>query len=104
MRVYGGRKMNKKQSKHKEIIANTSYLSSIIVKAFLIAIFCIVGLTAIIFSCYYIDLLINVKNGKETNPLFSAYVIVSPSMVPTIDVNDAIVIKRIDNDKYNHYK
>ena len=45
--------------------------------------------------------MINVKNGKETNPLFSAYVIVSPSMVPTIDVNDAIVIKRIDNDKYN---
>ena len=35
------------------------------------------------------------------NPLFGAYVIVSPSMVPTISVNDGIVIKRVDNDQYD---
>ena len=82
-------------------IKNTGYLSKIVVKAFLIAILCVVGVSALVLSCYYVDLLVNVKNGKESNPLFGAYVIVSPSMVPTINVNDAIVIKRIDNDKYN---
>lgn len=94
---------NKKQlTKQKNLfLSNTGYLSGIIVKSFLIAILCIVGFSAVLFSCYYVDLLINVKSGKEVNPLFGAYVIVSPSMVPTINVNDAIVIKRLNNDNYN---
>ena len=40
---------------------------------------------------------------NTVSPLFvttTLYVIVSPSMVPTIMINDAIVIKRVDNDKY----
>ena len=49
---------------------------------------------------YLLDLFINVSNSGYKAPLFSTYTIVSPSMVPTININDAIVVKRIDNDKY----
>ena len=89
------------QAENSSFFKNTSYLSKLVVKSFLIAVLCVVGFSALIFSCYYVDLLVNVKKGNEKNPLFGAYVIVSPSMVPTIKVNDAIVIKRIDDDKYN---
>lgn len=50
-------------------------------------------------SFYFVDLLVNSNNGKT--PLFDTFVIVSPSMVPTIMINDAIIIKRVDNDQYN---
>ena len=92
---------NSNKIKNNVFLSNTGYLSGIVVKAFLIAILCVVGITGVLFTCYYVDLFVNVKNGKEVNPLFGAYVIVSPSMVPTIKVNDAIVVKRLDNDKYN---
>ena len=41
-------------------------------------------------------------NNEESSskPLFNGYIIVSQSMVPTINVNDGIVVKRVDNDKY----
>ena len=45
-------------------------------------------------------MLISTSKGDCKNPLFGAYVIVSPSMVPTIKINDAIIIKRMDHDKY----
>ena len=40
--------------------------------------------------------LVSLKMGNARYPLFGAYVIVSPSMVPTINVDDAVVIKRVD--------
>ncbi len=36
------------------------------------------------------------KDGDVNSPLISAYVIVSESMIPTIKVNDAIVITRVN--------
>ena len=92
---------NSNKVQKSSFLSNTGYLSGIVIKAFLVAILCVVGITGFLFTCYYVDLFVNVKNGKEVNPLFGAYVIVSPSMVPTIKVNDAIVVKRIDNDEYN---
>lgn len=77
------------------------YLTHFVLRAFMIAVFCVVGVSALVLSCYFVDLFINVKKGNTNNPLFGAYVIVSPSMVPTIKVNDAIVVKRVDNDMYN---
>lgn len=76
------------------------YASYFVVRSFLIAILCTMTLTSIAFLLYFGDMLLSVKEGNYKNPLFGAYVIVSPSMVPTIKINDAIVIKRIDNDKY----
>ena len=63
-----------------------------IVVFFVIFTLCVAG--------YFLDLFINVKTGNYNHPLFSGYVIVSQSMVPTINVNDAIVVKRVNNDKY----
>ena len=53
------------------------------------------------FVFYIADLYLNVYSGKHQNPMFGFYIIVTPSMVPTINVNDIIVVKRINNDRYN---
>ena len=70
------------------------YLSHFIARAFLIAVFCMMILISLIVFIYLGDLLFNVQTGHTNNPLFSTYVIVSESMVPTIEINDAIVVKR----------
>ena len=77
------------------------YLFHFIARAFLIAILFFLLLFGIILTIYFGDLFINSKSQSIKKPLFSAYIIVSPSMVPTIKINDAIIIKRIDNDGYN---
>ena len=53
------------------------------------------------FILYIFDLFFNVYSGKYQNPMFGFYIIVTPSMVPTINVNDGIVIKRVNHDGYN---
>ena len=82
-------------------IDNIKYLSHFVVRAFLIAIICLMLLVALLFGVYFTDMFINLSSGKASKPLFNSYIIVSQSMVPTINVNDGIVVKRIDNDKYN---
>ena len=47
----------------------------------------------------FIDLQKNIKNGENKQPLFGAYIIISPSMVPTINVEDAIIIQRKEADE-----
>lgn len=76
------------------------YLTHFVTRSFLIAVFCFMGLIGILVTVYFADLFLNASKGNFKNPLFNAYVIVSPSMVPTIKVNDAIVVKREDNNKY----
>lgn len=71
------------------------YLGHFAVRAFLIAVFIFFLLLLIFFVYYFGDLLYNAKVGNNKLPLFGAYVIVSPSMVPTIKINDAIVVKRV---------
>lgn len=80
-------------------IYTISYLTHFITRAFLIAVLCFFIIFGVLIVCYVGDLLLNANNSNK-NPLFSTYVIVSPSMVPTIKINDAIVIKRVDNDEY----
>lgn len=92
------RKTNKKLNHRIYVI---SYLSHFVTRAFLISILCFMVIFSLIVVVYVGDLLVNSKSGNNKNPLFSTYVIVSPSMVPTIMINDAIVIKRVDNDSYN---
>ena len=90
-------------SVHKKIynkIRVVSYVTHFVTRAFLIAILCFMVIFGGIILLYMGDLLVNSKNGDVNNPLFSTYVIVSPSMVPTIKINDAIIIKRVDNDGY----
>lgn len=77
------------------------YLSYFVLRAFLLAILGLLILLAIFLVVYFGDLFLNVKTGNYNSPLFNGYVIVSQSMVPTININDAIVIKRENNDQYN---
>ena len=81
-------------------LQDIKYISYFVVRSFLIAILCTMTLSGFAFILYFGDMLISAKEGNFKNPLFGAYVIVSPSMVPTIKINDAIVIKGVDNDKY----
>ena len=85
----------------KQFLYKVQYLSYFVFRAFLIAIFCLLVLLGIFFAVYFGDLFLNVKTGNYSSPIFNGYVIVSQSMVPTININDAIVVKRETNDKYN---
>lgn len=74
------------------------YVLHFLTRAFLIAVFIMFLSLIIFFIVYFGDLLYNVKIGNNKAPLFGAYVIVSPSMVPTIKINDAIVVKRVKSE------
>ena len=72
-----------------------SFLARFVLRAFLIALLCLLLGFGLVMVIYLGDLLI-----KDKSPLFSTYVIATPSMVPTIKVDDGIVVKRVDNDNY----
>ena len=72
-----------------------NFITTIIMNSIIV----ILVLIGIIFLAYYIDVTKNAKTGIWKPPLFGAYVIVSPSMTPIIKVQDAIVIKRVDEFK-----
>ncbi len=74
------------------------YYAHFLTKSFLLAIMTIFIFIFAFLTFYFGDLMYNVKNGNYKSPLLSAYVIASPSMVPTIKVNDAVIIKRVNND------
>ena len=76
------------------------YLVYFVTRSFLITILCFMSLICLASVVYFGDMFASTSKGIYKNPLFGAYVIVSPSMVPTIKIDDAIVIKRVDNDKY----
>lgn len=83
------------------LLYKIQYLSYFVTRAFLIAVFCLLLLFGIFISIYFGDLFFNVKSGNYKSPIFNGYVIVSKSMVPTININDAIVVKRNNNNNYN---
>ncbi len=77
------------------------YISKFIFRAFLLALFFFLITFFFFFLYYFGDLFYNTKLGNHKNPLFNAYVIVSPSMIPTIKVKDAIVVKRVEKGDLN---
>lgn len=74
-----------------------NYITKFITRAFVIAVFIVLFIFFILGSIYFFDLNLNVKKGVYKYPIFGTYVIVSPSMVPTIKVLDGIVVKRVNN-------
>lgn len=70
------------------------YIGNFIARSFLYAAFVFFIIFGLIMTVYFGDLFYNLSQGNHKLPLFNAYVIVSPSMVPTIMVNDAIVVRR----------
>ena len=51
----------------------------------------------LVFVINFIDKQHNIKSGNDKKDLFSAYTIVSPSMVPSINVLDVVVTMRVDD-------
>ena len=80
----------------KNFFVNIKNLLNFITRIILYAVMTILIGAFVLFLLYFVDMLINVNKGNTKSPLFNAYIIISPSMVPTINVNDAIVIKRVN--------
>ena len=81
----------------KEKIRKIGKASKLLLRACLITVFVILlSLFGFMAVCWG-DSLYNESKGISKNPLFNAYVVITESMVPTINVNDAIVVKRVKN-------
>lgn len=84
-----------KDEKQKVNIFKTLYMIyHFIAEVFLYSLLIIIIVAALMFALYFLDMIKNIKSGNYKQPLFGAYVIISPSMEPTIKVEDAVVIKR----------
>lgn len=84
-----------------EKIRKFGKVSKLLIRACLITVFVILlSLFGIMAVCWG-DSLYNESKGISKNPLFNAYVVITESMVPTINVNDAIVVKRVEDNTLN---
>ncbi len=77
-------------------LQKTFFWTYFLTKAFLLAILSLMIILCLFLLFYFGDLYFNVKTGNYKSPLLSAYIIVSPSMVPTIKINDAVIVKRVN--------
>ena len=71
-----------------------SYLSLFIGRAFLVALLFFVASFFFLAFVLVGDSVYNKQKGNHVVPLFGGYVIITESMVPTIKVNDAVIVKR----------
>lgn len=76
--------------------SKVKYLLLFIAKSFLYAMGVIFFLIIVMALIYIVDMAYNKKENNNKPPLFAAFIIVSPSMIPNINVNDAVVIFRSD--------
>ncbi len=69
-----------------------NYMASILLYSIIILLLLVGGLLV----AYVVDSRKNAQAGDWKPPLYNAYIIVSQSMTPAIKVNDAIIIKRLE--------
>ena len=67
------------------------FLSSVLLYSILV----IIGLIVLMFGAYFVDQKIGMSKGESRAPLFGAYIIISESMIPRININDAVVTMRV---------
>lgn len=91
----------KLSNKSKCKIKKAGKISKIILRSCLIAMLFILLSLFGVFAICWIDSAYNSSRGISKNPLLGAYVVVTESMVPTIGVNDAIVVKRVKDNTLN---
>lgn len=91
----------KLSNKSKIKIKRAGKISKIILRSCLIAMLFILLSLFGVFAICWIDSAYNSSRGISKNPLLGAYVVVTESMVPTIGVNDAIVVKRVKDNTLN---
>ena len=75
--------------------SKTKKIMHILSSILLYSILTIIGIIAIMFIAYFVDQKIGMKKGENRAPLFGAYVIISESMVPKINVQDAVITMRV---------
>ena len=75
---------------------NFIYYFKLIIKSCLVSVFIILLSVFAIMGICYVDSVYNESQGLSKSPLLSKYVVVTESMVPTISVNDAIVVGRVN--------
>lgn len=75
------------------------YLCKFVGKSILSAFLFVIILVFLLFSIIVGDTIYNFSKGNNVVPLFAGYIIISPSMVPTIKVNDAVIVKRADSNE-----
>lgn len=75
------------------------FLSSILFYSIMLILVVIV----LMFLAYYVDRQIGLKKGEVRSPLFGAYVIISESMIPSINVYDAVLTVRADENSIEKY-
>ena len=83
------------------IFDKISYFTNFICKSFLYAVLSIMVIVFVMAGIYFFDLLTNVKTGNYKFPIFGSYVILTKSMIPTINVNDAVLVKRSKLEDFN---
>ncbi|MBQ9853990.1 MAG: signal peptidase I [Bacilli bacterium] len=92
-RVFGVKHYNVKIVKEKENIFK--YIISVLSYALFIFLM-LVGITLVL---YIADIRIRAAKGDYSAPVFNAYVVLSGSMVPAINVRDIVVTKKIAEEK-----
>ncbi len=85
-------------SHHPTFFENLKRVYNFVAKVFLYSIILIMVFLGVLFFTYALDYVKNISKGNY-KPLYGAYVIVSPSMVPTIKVQDAVVVKNVPPEK-----
>ncbi len=70
------------------------YLMGFVAKSMFISIISILTVIMIVALLFFGDILYNSRKGNNVVPLFGGYIIVTPSMVPTLQIQDAVVVKR----------
>lgn len=70
-----------------------------IMSVLLYSVFAILIIVIVMVGAYFVDQYMSTKSGEPRAPLFGAYVIISPSMVPNINVLDAVITMRTDDEK-----
>ena len=83
--------MAQKSSKKLDVKKVLHFISSV----FLYSILVIIGLIVLMYGAYFVDQKIGMSKGESRAPLFGAYIIISESMIPRINVNDAVVTMRV---------
>ena len=83
--------------KNKDWLTTLKKILHFITTVLMYSICLIMIIVFLVFVVNFIDKQYNLKSGKNKKDLFSAYTIVSPSMVPAINVLDVVVTMRVNN-------
>ena len=83
--------------KNKDWLTTLKKILHFITTVLMYSICLIMIIVFLVFVVNFIDKQYNLKSDKNKKDLFSAYTIVSPSMVPAINVLDVVVTMRVNN-------